>query len=43
MKIHNCTQGTEEWRKLRAGIPTASEFHKIITPKTGQLSKQATT
>jgi YqaJ-like viral recombinase domain len=30
---HRVTQGSEEWRKLRCGIPTASEFHRIITPK----------
>lgn len=33
-------QGSEAWLKLRAGIPTASEFHKIITP-TGKPSAQA--
>jgi hypothetical protein len=32
MKIHQCIQGTPEWLHLRAGIPTASEFDKIITP-----------
>ena len=25
-------QGTAEWYKLRSGIPTASEFHHIMTP-----------
>jgi len=30
-----------EWFALRKGIPTASEFYKIITPRTGQLSAQA--
>jgi len=30
-----------EWFALREGIPTASEFYKIITPRTGQLSAQA--
>ena len=38
--IHNCVQGTTEWLELRAGIPTASNFSKIITPK-GQPSHQA--
>lgn len=38
MKIHQCEQGTTKWLELRAGIPTASEFDKIITPKKGNLS-----
>lgn len=33
MKIHNVPQGTPEWFMLRAGIPTASEFHRLLTPK----------
>ncbi len=37
MIIHDVKQGTEEWRKLRAGIPTASSFDKIIT-KSGKRS-----
>ena len=40
MIIHDCVQGTAEWFKLRRGIPTASEFDRIITPAKGQLSKQ---
>ena len=32
MKIHDCKQGSAEWLKLRAGIPTASEFHRLVTP-----------
>jgi hypothetical protein len=31
-KIHDVEQGGAEWFKLRAGIPTASEFDCIITP-----------
>jgi len=38
---HDVVQGTEAWLQLRAGIPTASQFHKIITPKTRKLSSQA--
>lgn len=38
---HQVTQGTEAWLTLRAGIPTASQFHRIITPKTRKLSSQA--
>lgn len=38
---HDVEQGSGDWMRLRMGIPTASEFHKIITPKTRELSKQA--
>jgi len=31
MIIHDCEQGTDEWHQLRAGIPTASEFSKLVT------------
>lgn len=34
-------QGSPEWFKLRMGIPTASNFHLIITPKTGKPSSSA--
>lgn len=40
MKIHDVAQNSPEWRMLRAGIPTASAFEKIITPK-GAASKSA--
>ena len=33
MKIINCVQGSPEWMLARAGIPTASEFHNLLTPK----------
>lgn len=29
---HAVVQGSEEWLQLRLGIPTASEFERIITP-----------
>ena len=32
MKIIDCKQGTDEWIRARAGIPTASEFDNLITP-----------
>jgi len=38
MKIHRIDQGTQEWKNLRLGIPTASWFHTIITP-TGKPSE----
>lgn len=40
MIIHNVIQGSTEWLAARAGIPTASCFDKIVTPK-GAPSKQA--
>jgi hypothetical protein len=39
--IHMMEQGTPEWLAARLGIPTASEFHRIITASQGNLSKQA--
>jgi hypothetical protein len=41
MIIHDCEQGDQRWHELRCGIPTASEFGKIITPKEMKLSSQA--
>lgn len=40
MIVHNVKQGTAEWLKARAGIPTASQFDRIVTPK-GKPSTQA--
>ena len=40
MRIIPCEQGTLEWVTARLGIPTASQFHRIITPR-GRLSSQA--
>jgi hypothetical protein len=37
---HQVEQGSEAWHKLRIGIPTASEFDRIIT-STGLLSKSS--
>lgn len=41
MIAHDCIQGTPEWLALRAGIPTASNFDRILTPK-GKPSTQVT-
>lgn len=38
-KVIECEQGTPEWHKARAGIITASNFDKIISP-TGKQSTQ---
>lgn len=40
MKIIDCEQGSPEWYKARLGVPTASEFDKIVTG-TGKASAQA--
>ena len=35
---HAVEQGSIEWMRLRLGIPTASNFDRIITPKTMKVS-----
>ena len=40
MIIHDVLQGSTDWLALRAGIPTASAFDRIVTPK-GKPSTQA--
>lgn len=37
---HQVVQGSPQWRALRCGIPTASQFHRIITPKKRERSSQ---
>jgi hypothetical protein len=39
--IHEFEQRSEAWYAARLGIPTASEFHRIITAVKGDLSKSA--
>ncbi|MEK9726451.1 MAG: YqaJ viral recombinase family protein, partial [Rhodospirillaceae bacterium] len=34
-------QGSADWYRARLGIPTSSNFHRILTPKTLELSSQA--
>lgn len=36
---HDVVQGTSDWAALRVGIPTASQFHRILTPGKLALSK----
>ncbi len=36
--IHDVKQGSDEWHALRLGIPTGSQFSRIVTP-TGKLSE----
>lgn len=33
MKVYNCPQGSGEWKALRLGLPTASEFDSLLTPE----------
>lgn len=40
MQIHNVEQGSDEWKQLRSGRPTASCFDKIVTAS-GADSTQA--
>jgi hypothetical protein len=41
MKTLKAEQGSAQWLADRAGRPTASQFGRVITPKTGKLSTQA--
>jgi len=41
MIIETCEQGSIEWYQLKAGVPGASSFDRIITTQ-GELSKQRT-
>lgn len=42
MIVHDVQQGTAEWLNVRLGIPTASDFDRIITPKTRKASSSQT-
>jgi hypothetical protein len=39
--LHDMEQGSPEWFAARRGVPTASQFHRILTPKTLKMSSQA--
>lgn len=43
MKILDVEQGSPEWYAARLGVPTASEFGSIITPKRGDYATAADT
>lgn len=43
MKIIECQQGSVAWWEARRGIPTASCFDRILTPKTMQYASGAKT
>lgn len=40
VRVYDCLQKSEAWDNLRAGIATTSDFDEILTPVTGELSKQ---
>lgn len=39
MILHDVVQGDPEWFAVRMGIPTASQFHRVLTPKKGELAE----
>lgn len=39
--VEDVEQGTDEWRKLKTGVISASNFHKIISAVKGEYSKSA--
>lgn len=41
MIIYHCEQGTDDWKQVRKGKATASQFGRILTPKTMKLSAQS--
>lgn len=41
MIVHDVEQGSDQWLALRAGIPTASQFDRILTPKTRKISSSS--
>lgn len=41
MKIFHVEPGSGEWMQLRLGIPTASQMHRILTPKKLLFSESA--
>jgi hypothetical protein len=38
VRVIACEQGSPEWLAARLGVPSASEFDSIITPKKGDLA-----
>lgn len=43
MKIIECEQGSIEWMQARLGVPTASQFDRILTPKSFKPSASRST
>lgn len=40
IQIFTCKQGSEEWRRARMGLPTASEFHSVLAKGEGKTRKK---
>ncbi len=38
MIVVDCVQGSDEWKRARLGVPTASRFDDILTPKTFKIA-----
>lgn len=43
MKIHDCDQYDPTWFKLRRGVPTSSDSHRIVTPAKWELASGRST
>jgi hypothetical protein len=45
MTLHvvHCEQGSEQWFRVRAGMPTASEFGTVLAPRAGKDGKMRQT
>lgn len=41
MIVHDCIQGTPEWRAVRLGLPTSSRFDSIVTPSKLEYSRSS--
>jgi hypothetical protein len=40
IEIVDCVQGTPEWHAARRGLPTASEFHKVLAKGEGKTRNE---
>jgi hypothetical protein len=40
IQIFTCEQGTDEWRKARTGIPTASRFSDVLAQGQGKTRRK---
>lgn len=40
VEIFDCLQGSDEWFEVRAGIPTASGFHKVLAKGQGKTRRE---
>jgi hypothetical protein len=40
LEIFTCPQGSDEWRRARMGVPTASEFHSVLAKGQGKTRRK---